>query len=34
MTRITAAHVTDSYARTLSPYLVAAIARSLPARLR
>jgi peptidoglycan/LPS O-acetylase OafA/YrhL len=32
--RDTAAHVTDSYARTLSPYLVAAIARSLPARLR
>jgi peptidoglycan/LPS O-acetylase OafA/YrhL len=32
--RDTAAHVTASYARTLSPYLVQAIERSLPARLR
>jgi peptidoglycan/LPS O-acetylase OafA/YrhL len=32
--RDTAAHVTASYARTLSPYLVQAIVRSLPARLR
>jgi peptidoglycan/LPS O-acetylase OafA/YrhL len=32
--RDTAAHVTASYARTLSPYLVGAIERSLPARLR
>jgi peptidoglycan/LPS O-acetylase OafA/YrhL len=32
--RDTAAHVTASYARTMSPYLVGAIARALPARLR
>ncbi len=32
--RDTAAHVTASYARTLSPYLVQAIERALPARLR
>jgi peptidoglycan/LPS O-acetylase OafA/YrhL len=32
--RDTAAHTTASYARTLSPYLVHAIERSLPARLR
>jgi hypothetical protein len=32
--RDTAAHVTASYARTLSPYLVQAIQRVLPARLR
>jgi peptidoglycan/LPS O-acetylase OafA/YrhL len=32
--RDTAAHTTASYARTLSPYLVEAIERSLPVRLR
>jgi hypothetical protein len=32
--RDTAAHVTASYARTLSPYLVEAVERSLPTRLR
>ena len=32
--RDTAAHVTASYARTLSPYLVEAIERALPASLR
>ena len=32
--RDTAAHTTASYARTLSPYLVQTIERSLPARLR
>ena len=32
--RDTAAHVTASYARTMSPYLVEAIERALPAALR
>jgi peptidoglycan/LPS O-acetylase OafA/YrhL len=32
--RDTAAHVTAAYARTVSPYLVGAIERALPARLR
>jgi hypothetical protein len=32
--RDTAAHVTASYARTLSPYLVGAIEHALPAALR
>jgi hypothetical protein len=32
--RDTAAHVTASYARTLSPYLVRAIERALPAALQ
>ena len=32
--RDTAAHVTASYARTLSPYVAEALERSLPARLR
>jgi len=32
--RDTAAHITASYARTLSPYLVQAIERALPPALR